>query len=92
MPWPRARRRRGREGEREREEEEAETEEEEGGHDVPLTAGAVTVAPGIMSTREEAEREGTRADGDGSGSCCACVQRPENRQRLVRIGWLLGHR
>jgi hypothetical protein len=46
----------GKGGERE---EEAETEEEGGGHDVPLMAGAVTVAPGIMSTREEAEREGT---------------------------------
>jgi hypothetical protein len=79
-------------GRGEREEEEAETEKEKGRHDVPLTAGAVTFAPGIMSTREEAEKEGTRADGDGSGSCCACVQRPENRQRLVRIGWLLGHR
>jgi hypothetical protein len=42
----------GREEEEEQEEEEA---EEEGGRGAPLAPGTVTIAPGIGSTREEAE-------------------------------------
>jgi hypothetical protein len=43
----------GRKEEEEQEEEEA--KEEEGGRGAPLAPGTVTVAPGVGSTREEAE-------------------------------------